>query len=150
MRFVEIQASGCWLWRGGTDGEGYGHFWLNGRTTRATAAAMELLRGLKRAPSMLVLHRCDNPPCVNPDHLFFGSQRDNIQDCLAKGRRDAVRPPVRRGEANNKAKLTEIDVLSIRSAFGMPGITQKALALRYGVSIGGIKAITQRRTWRWL
>jgi hypothetical protein len=141
--------SRCWLWDGCLDRDGYGLFWMNGRNARAHRAAFELfVRPLRR--DELCLHDCDNPRCCNPEHLSAGTQRDNIRDCLRKGRRDAVRPPLLRGERNNHAKLTEIQVREIRDRFRPHVVTQQMLAHDYGVVTGTIKQIVQRRTWAWL
>jgi hypothetical protein len=76
---------GCWLWTGGKADHGYGTFWFNGRLTRAHRFAWTTFCGVIPAGS-LVLHRCDTPACVNPSHLFLGSQSDNMTDCSTKGR----------------------------------------------------------------
>lgn len=80
----------CWLWIGGKDKDGYGRFWYQSRTIRATYASLLILKNISVPKGLQVLHRCDNPSCVNPDHLFIGTQKDNIQDCLAKGRHPIV------------------------------------------------------------
>lgn len=80
------RSDGCWLWLAAKDGCGYGHFYPESRKLmKAHRMAWELLKG--SIPDCLcVLHHCDNPSCVNPDHLFLGTKKDNTQDAIAKGR----------------------------------------------------------------
>jgi hypothetical protein len=86
---------------------------------------------------LFVLHRCDNPPCVNPDHLFLGTQRDNMIDKVAKGRQA-------RGRAQNGTTLTEVDVLAIRADTRR----HREIAACYGISRPSVSAIKSRRNWR--
>lgn len=76
----------CWEWQGATVGEGYGSFFDPGGTRRAHRFSMELLLGRKLRSNELVCHHCDNPPCVNPAHLYVGSAQDNVDDMMARGR----------------------------------------------------------------
>ncbi len=106
---------------------------------------------------LFICHRCDNPPCVRPDHLFLGTARDNQQDMRQKGRhfdlegwmrqhpeRRSTRPMP--GEANPAARLTEADVLYIRNAW--PRERQTALAHRFGVAQGIIWSILHGKSWK--
>lgn len=78
-------ATGCLIWQRARSGRGYGMIWVNGAMRCATRVTWELIHG--PIPSgQFVCHRCDNPPCVNPDHLFLGANADNVQDMLRKGR----------------------------------------------------------------
>src|SRR5437867_4194449 len=77
------KGEGCWEWTGSTDRR-YGELWFNGRTEKAHRVAWILTHGTE--PPGQVCHRCDNPRCVRPDHLFLGSMSDNINDCVRKGR----------------------------------------------------------------
>jgi hypothetical protein len=101
-----------------------------------------------------VLHSCDNPPCVNPAHLSLGTQRDNLADMTAKGRRKA--PPghidpvwygrSQAGEANANARLTAADVADIR-ALGLAGYRQRDIAERFGVHQATVSYILAGKTW---
>jgi DNA-binding NarL/FixJ family response regulator len=94
---------------------------------------------------MYVCHHCDNPPCVNSDHLFAGTAKQNMQDCKAKGRLvvDALVNRDRFGEANGCAKLTKKDVMWARSN----GLTNGETAYRLGVSHTTISKIRSRKIW---
>lgn len=138
---------GCWGWLGARSHFGYGMIrpddWRRSMI-HAHRASWEIHFG--PVPSGLhVLHRCDNPPCTNPDHLFVGTDADNAADKKAKGR---ARAPS--GEAHRLAKLTEADVREIKSVLRSelrPGLIAE-LARRYGVTWENVKSIATGRTWR--
>lgn len=135
----------CWLWTAGLNNRGYGRFQYFkrrerpglGRDLYAHRVAWMLTRG-SIADGLMVLHKCDTPACVNPDHLFLGTQTDNMRDCSQKGRSCTDgRPPHLR-------KLTADDVRAIR-------IDTRSLAqigLAYGISRGFVGGIKKRRVWR--
>jgi hypothetical protein len=103
-----------------------------------------------------VLHQCDNPLCVNPEHLFLGDNYDNARDCVAKGRRPSIAGntnPARlfpqrlvRGEDNHKSKLTAAGVLEIRRRHAQ-GMSFNALGKMFGVSHGNIAKVVRRQSW---
>jgi hypothetical protein len=84
MAFVRRKTNGCWIWNG-CRGNGRGRFSLEGRTTFAHRASYRLFKGLI-PKDLFICHHCDDGLCVNPDHLFLGTQVDNMQDCKRKGR----------------------------------------------------------------
>lgn len=86
MSQIEVLECGCWHWTGAKDGYGRGHFWFEGRSHSAPRMAMLFFRGEPIQPGLVVLHSCDDPPCINPHHLSYGSQSENMRDCAAKGR----------------------------------------------------------------
>jgi len=122
---------------------GYGELRLDGETRYAHRVAYELIYG-SIPQGLFVLHRCDNPPCVNPDHLFLGTMRDNVQDAVKKGRHIL-------GERVGVAKLTSEQVREIRArARYVPrkhGSNLASLAQEYGVSPTEISRILRRKRW---
>lgn len=145
------KSGGCWIWTGARSG-GYGTMRIGGRMAKAHRVSFELGRG--PVPSgALVCHRCDNPPCVNPDHLFLGTIADNNRDRQQKGRSknlfrsDASHPARRRsGSGHWCAKLSDEDVRSIRSRVAC-GESQTAVAASFSVNAATVSRIV-RREWR--
>lgn len=143
---------GCWLWTAAVSGpgiaagKGYGAFsWPGG--TRATHFALKHYRGMDVPRGMGALHRCDQPSCVNPSHLFVGDQRANMRDCAAKGRCSNGAPELRRGENGSKAKLKEAEAQFILDHPEIPGAV---LARRFGINDGAVWFIRHRRNWKHL
>jgi HNH endonuclease len=151
----------CWVWMRARAGSGYGRVRWNGRDERAHRVAWLLANG-PVPEGLCVLHRCDNPPCVRPDHLFLGTKADNAQDCARKGRNSSVVHPeahragIKRwltehperhasGERNGAAKLTAQQAAEIRSLRGQ--VSQRELARRFGVSKAAIYYVQIGRNW---
>ena len=132
------KSAGCWEWTGGRYPRGYGFFSVNGRGHAAHRVAWELARG-PIPDGVLVCHACDNPACVRPDHLFLGTQSDNMRDMAAKGRH-----PYPRGEHHNQARLSNADVAEIRRLYAAGGVSQAALAERFGVCQSHVSRIVRR------
>ncbi len=132
----------CWPWTGGTVRGGYGALKVNGRKRMATHLVYELDRG-HPPEKPWVLHTCDNPPCVNPRHLWSGTQLDNVRDMVSKGR---ARAP--RGEDHSMAQLTTGQVIELRTRYTRGGITHRKLAVEYGVATAVVSRIIRRETWR--
>lgn len=143
-RVETIPFSGCWLWAGKVDGRGYGQVYLGGGRKRPVLGRVHRLMfeaEFGEIPEgMYVCHRCDVPSCINPDHLFVGSHRDNMQDAARKGR-------IAKGELSGKAKLTSDQVAEIRSRHAEGGVTQKILGKEYGVAPRTISNIVNYRRW---
>lgn len=149
-RYVYLSLNtGCWEWRGAKNEHGYGVIGKEGGkrsgNIKAHRLSYQIFRHANLAREEFICHRCDNPPCVNPDHLFVGTQRDNVADMISKGRNS--KPPVRYGEANNKAKLTEESVLKIRKLFAQ-GLSSPKIARLFSVTKPAILAIINHKTWR--
>ena len=135
----------CWPWTGTQNASlGYGQIGRGGMgagMAYAHRVSYELANGAI-PDGMCVLHRCDNPPCVNPAHLYLGTIADNNRDAKAKGRTAL-------GERNGQAKLTDEQVREIRRIHGSGGVTQRSLARKFGVQFMQISRIVNfqnRRT----
>jgi hypothetical protein len=127
--------TGCWEWTAGSyNNKGYGSFWLNGSCKLAHRVSYELFKG--SIGELSVCHLCDNPKCVNPDHLFLGSQDDNVKDMVMKGR--------------VSKKLSYYDVKAIRMLYKQSFLTQKELANEFNVSAETVSGIVRRSSWRWV
>ena len=137
-----LKTSGCWFWMAGKFKQGYGSFYFKGHHVKAHRIAWELTYGAI-SEGKKVCHHCDNPFCVNPEHLFMGTQRDNIRDMMAKGRSPTVGAS-QVGENNRNAKLTKEDALIIRKS----SVPCKVLAGLYSVSLSQIYNI--RNDYRWV
>ncbi len=137
----------CWLWTKGKDKDGYGQFWdKQYGNIRAHRWAWQMHNGAIPL-GLKVLHNC--PGGDNPAHLWLGTISDNNRDTLKKGRnRWGSNCNWTRGKLNGNAKLTEEQVISIRSNCG--SITQKELAKQYGVSSGLISSIVNNKSWKHL
>lgn len=127
----------CIEWNKGRNRKGYGVAYRDGRCWRAHRLAWVDAHG-PIPDGLLVLHRCDNPSCVNVDHLFLGTAADNTADMIAKDR-------AARGEAHGMAKLTEDDVRAIYAARGIR--SHRAIAAEYGVSASTVQRIHTGETW---
>lgn len=133
--FMPEPNSGCWLWIGSASPNGYGALVVRGKKTKAHRYSWMLHNG-NIPDGMWVLHKCDVPACVNPEHLFLGSCADNVSDRDAKGRQAS-------GERNGSAKLAPQQVDEIRKSV----LSQRKLAKIYGVSFGAISKIKTGRYW---
>jgi hypothetical protein len=109
---------------------------------KAHRLAYERHSGAKLNPEIVIMHSCDNPPCVNPAHLKAGTIRENNLDRILKGRLWHVQ-----GEANSQARLTRDDVISIRSLVEC-GASRGEVALKHGVSRSLVSMICSRRRWK--
>lgn len=130
---------GCWEWSGGRDSCGRGAFRMAGVQVGAHRASWVLERGAIPA-GLHVLHRCDNPACVRPSHLFLGTHKDNMADRNAKGRQA-------RGHVVASSKITEDGVRSIRGRVSA-GESLRAVARDVGITHATVQHIVSRRTWR--
>jgi hypothetical protein len=144
-----VLENGCHPWVGATRG-GYGVIGEGGTSKRmlyAHRVAWELANW-PVPDGLCVCHRCDNPGCVNPKHLFLGIHRENMHDMLRKGRNRYKIPALRQGESCSAAKLTENDVRKIRDAHDNQHISQYRLAKQFGVGATCIGKIVRRESWK--
>lgn len=118
----------CWTWQGGKFNDGYGSFTLRNITYHAHRVAYLIANGPFNQ-LLLVCHHCDNPPCCNPEHLFLGTQSDNIIDCFQKGR--YIMP---KGENHPSAILSDQEITEIRKLYATGNFTQKELGIKFSSS----------------
>lgn len=140
-------AGQCWNWAGGTTVAGYGELRVDGAMKYTHRISYELHHGPIPSGSD-VLHSCDIPACVNPDHLFLGDAKANSRDMFLKGRQGAGYPARFLGSEHPQARLSESDVLEIRCLYATGNYTQRALAGRFAVSQRNISFITCGLHWR--
>jgi hypothetical protein len=152
--WARVDKSGeCWLWTGPRDKDGYGKANVRRRALRAHRVSWTMANGAI-PEGLIVCHRCDTPACVRPDHLWLGTQLDNVRDMTAKGRRASGPRPAHRkgglpGERNPRATFTAEEVLDIRKrADG--GETLASIRRAYGVSKNAVYSVARRITWRHL
>jgi hypothetical protein len=131
-----VKTASCWEWTAALGNKGYGHFWFQGRPRPASQVSHLLYVG-PIPEGMFVLHRCDNRKCVNPRHLFLGSNRENMDDMVRKGRQA-------KGEALGTAKLSAAQARSIRS----DQRSQRVIGREYGISHTVVGQIKAGQIWR--
>lgn len=132
----KVNGDSCWRWTRPLTGNGYGLLNCNGQTWYAHRFSWTMHFGAI-PDGMCVCHRCDNPSCVRPDHLFLGTFKENMEDMAKKGRS-------LNGERHHFSKLDERAVLDIRST----GANPDALAAKYGVARATVDRVLSRRTWK--
>jgi hypothetical protein len=156
----------CWFWIAGGTKAGYGTFSYGGRQIGAHCVSYILANG-PIPDGLFVLHRCDNPACVNPDHLYVGTSKENTHDMMAKGRDQftyRVQPErvprgddhytrrnpelARHGEQLGHSKLTDELVREMRRKYAEGGATQYALAAEFNVSVATVNRVVKRRLWQ--
>lgn len=139
---------GCWVWVGQLNEAGYGKITIrkNGkrRSYRAHIYSWELHNNhqVRTNIGMVIMHKCDHPYCVNPDHLSLGTHAENVRDREAKGRSVYVN-----GERCGRSKLTEQQVKDIRLEYAS-GISKSVLSRKYKISRRNITAIVERKSWK--
>ena len=149
MRNRSISPAGCWVWTGAVNSYGYGIIKIGGRAGRVERChriAYSVFIG-PIARGACALHRCDNPPCFSPDHLFSGTKADNTRDMIAKGRFRKGRPAI--GELSGTAKLTEPQVLDAITRL-LAGETRARIARSTGVTLAAISKIATGKNWKHL
>ncbi len=129
----------CWNWTAAMTCKGYGRFWISGKTFLGAHQVSWILANGLIPRGQCVLHKCDNPGCVNPDHLWLGTKGDNSLDMVSKGRSA-------RGERNSHAQISEQTVQEIRKLF-RDGTKQVDLIRRFGISQGHIHKIVRGLRW---
>lgn len=134
--------SDCWLWTAARNERGYGTVWNGFKVVRAHRIAWTLAHG--EIPSgMYICHRCDQPSCCNPAHLFTGTHADNMRDMAAKGR-----ARTRRGAQHRRSRITENQAREIIALLSQNSLTLDQIGCLYGVSLSAIWCIKHGKTWR--
>lgn len=149
-KYIPEPMSGCWLWTAAVDACGYGQLAMGGTShfaLRAHRVAWTIYRG-EIPIGLQVLHKCDNPPCVNPDHLFLGTHIDNMLDRDSKGRSYLVKTPIdNRGSRHGNSKLTEDDVRAMRQLTDST-MTISQAARQFHIARHTAWEIIKRRRWK--
>lgn len=143
-RYVDKkQDNECWRWLGQRLSNGYGRISLGAKSLGSDGAhriSWKLFNKTDIPDGMFVMHKCDNPSCVNPHHLSIGTPKENTQDMIAKGRKRVVSP---KGEGNGKSLLNEEKVRLIRSST----LSHAAIGRELGVSPNCVRGVRIGRTW---
>ena len=138
---IENHINNCWIWIGNCNKQGYGKLTSKKKTWMSHRFSWMIYNG-QIPPGLCILHKCDNPPCCNPDHLFIGTHKDNSKDMVIKKRnRDD------RGSKHPMHKLNEQQVLKIRESIEN-GEQQSKLAIQYNVGPMTISNIKHRKSWK--
>ncbi|RUR38499.1 HNH endonuclease [Vreelandella populi] len=141
-KYIVDEESGCWLWQAAKRSTGYGAMKVGGLKESAHRISYTVFKG-PIPEGLWVLHKCDNPQCVNPNHLFAGTPLANSQDMHAKGRQRYVG---QKGKDNPRSVLTENQVKEVIKLIAK-GMTNRAIANRFGVSHGAISLIRLGKCW---
>ncbi|HEY2644560.1 MAG TPA: hypothetical protein VGI56_12475 [Galbitalea sp.] len=143
-RRVDVRSNEeCWNWTGAADADGRGRIWHKGRNVVAPRISL-IIAGIDVPPGAFVCHTCDNPPCVNPNHLYVGDAATNVRDRTERGRTRGHGPlTMLRGERNPAAKLSNQQVTDIRTSYTGTRGEQTNLAALYGVSVALISIIVK-------
>lgn len=138
LRNVSIQQTGCWEWKGAKSVKGYGRITFENATWAVHRLMAHMQIGDVKKDTV-VCHRCDNPSCVNPEHLFIGTQKENVADRDSKGRRNQAY-----GERQGSAKLTAAQVTAIR----LDMRKHSEIAKTYGITRAHVGNLKANRAWR--
>ena len=135
--------NGCWIWTGARNSTGYGTVQVAGKTRSTHWLSYHLFRG-RVDPGLCICHACDTPACVNPDHLWLGTHRENMRDMTAKGRKRSVQL---HGSRSPRSLLNEDAAAIIRTAADA-GHSVASIARAFQVSQATVRLVVQRVTWK--
>jgi DNA-binding transcriptional regulator YiaG len=141
-RKYEKEDGGCWVWTGSTTENGYGKFWFEGYNMRAHRASY-ILHVDDFDRDLYMLHKCHNPSCVNPDHLYPGTQKDNMADAIDRG-------TMTKGEEVGNSKLSKSDVLKIRDLAENSDLTHEEISEKFPIAQAQTTRIINGDRWGWL
>jgi len=134
---IEKQDSGCWKWIGTKNKKGYGMMVYKGRIHASHRVSWQEFYG-EIPEGMLICHKCDNPSCVNPDHLFVGSNQDNMDDMKQKGRASKSKD-----KQKSRRKISREKELEIIERYKTSNVTQKSLANEFGIALNHVRRLTR-------
>lgn len=136
-----VSDNGCWIWNSTKDKDGYGVFTHHrNKQIRAHRASYEFYVG-DIPDGAFICHKCDTPACINPNHLFIGTAKENTRDMITKGRKASLC-----GSDHRLSKLTESNVIEIRKLHTY-GLAHSEIAKCYGVVFQTISSVVRRKTW---
>jgi hypothetical protein len=147
-KVLQAGRNACWIWQGATTGgdpahgKGHGRFRFKGQLVMAHHMAW-MLAGNELPPGKYLLHKCDNPLCVNVRHLYAGTILDNTKDMRERGRERFSHP----GEKNTEATITAADVIKILDLYYKEGYSQQAIADHFSLNQGHVSRIILRKNW---
>jgi hypothetical protein len=146
---IAIAPNGCWEWSGGRNKSGYGKIKFGGKDYLTHRVSYAVNRGISVDDvSLMVLHSCDNPPCINPEHLREGTCSDNILEAYAKGRA-SLNNSFQNGEKNPRSKLLQSQVVVIKSLI-KDGKMNTEIAELFGVHHATVSLIRRGNIWGWV
>ena len=137
---IKSELGPCWIWYAHTDDDGYGVFWYQNKNRRAHRVSL-YFEGILIPDDLLVLHKCDNPPCVRHDHLFVGSNEENMRDMTEK-----KRSAPQHGEFNPQSKLKEKDVIEMKRLYKI-GFSQDDIAIEFNVARTCVSRVINGKRW---
>lgn len=137
----KVENGECWEWRGSYGKDGYGVMTIQKAQKRVHRVAYELFTG-NSAEGLFVCHRCDNPKCFNPAHLFAGTAKQNTQDMLSKGRKARII-----GTSHPNSILKPDDVSEIRRKRNVLGLSLKQVAKEHGISFQHVSDLARGKAW---
>jgi hypothetical protein len=150
-------ASGCWEWTGNREAKGYGRFGAENKMHKAHRFSYELHYG-PIPEGKMIIHSCDNPPCINPDHISAGTCKDNSDDMISRNRavhNRGTKPhykkhpeEIQRGERIGTHKVTESQIKQIRSLYASGGYYQHVIAKMFHISQTSVWRIVRDITWK--
>jgi len=134
-KFIPEPNTGCWLWTAARRGAGYGGFRDRGRIRRAHRVSYEIYNNVNVSSGIQVLHKCDTPLCVNPDHIFLGTHADNMKDMALKGR--------------SNSKINEVTAKEVKKLLHQ-GCKPKDISKELNINVWTVYDISQRRSWKYI
>lgn len=137
-----VTRNGCWEFLGPRNAKGYGRLRFQGKKVLVHRKMYELFSGREIPEYLITLHSCDNPPCINPDHLRPGTHRENTLEAELRGR---SRHPL--GAENGKSVLNRVSALSMIEDFSTGSFTRRELSAKYGVSTSTVDNVLAQRHW---